>query len=89
MDMDFNTVASDLMDPNRQLGSDCVNGTDISTVRLPYNIFGNRDQPVWETCLFYSNGDSDVVEQYSTQDDAVLGHTEWVNKLAKGWSKKG
>ena len=42
---------------------------EVSTVRLPL-----EDTPVWETCVFYANGDSEVYGQYRTEEDALDGH---------------
>lgn len=41
----------------------------ISTVELPEE-YGYG----YETCIFKQNGDSDVVENYTTLSDALAGH---------------
>lgn len=88
--MDFVSMAADIDDPNRKVGLDTVCGTEVSTVRLPVCLRPyNSNKPVWETCLFDANGDSRVMEQYSTHEDAVLGHTEWVNKVSNGFKING
>jgi len=34
----------------------------------------------FESCLFFANGDSDVVNRYETQDEAIAGHVELEKK---------
>ena len=34
----------------------------------------------WETCIFWKNGPSQVVESYSGQGAAKFGHNRWVQK---------
>ena len=50
---------------------DCVGDTEISTVKLNSAAFGS-DQ--YETCMFYDNGDSNVVARYKTLAEAVKNH---------------
>ena len=50
---------------------DCVGDTEISTVKLNSAAFGS-DQ--YETCMFYDNGDSNVVARYRTLAEAVKNH---------------
>ena len=50
---------------------DCVGDTEISTVKLNSAAFGS-DQ--YETCMFYDNGDSNVVARYRTLVEAVKNH---------------
>jgi hypothetical protein len=50
---------------------DCVGDTEISTVKLNSAAFGSG---LYETCLFYDNGDSTVVARYETEADAVKNH---------------
>jgi hypothetical protein len=52
---------------------DTVGGTDISTVKL------NSAGPGYETCLFYANGDNDVVARYSTLAEALENHARIVS----------
>ena len=51
--------------------------TQLSTVSLPVEIY--PDTP-YESCLFYANGDSDVVARYSSQEEAIAGHVELEKK---------
>ncbi len=46
----------------------------LSTVELDSQAY--RDTP-YETCIFYANGDSEVLERYTTQADALLGHIKY------------
>jgi hypothetical protein len=46
------------------------NGDELSTVKLPEQFY--KDQ--WESCWFYAEGGSDVVERYDNVEDAVKGH---------------
>ena len=51
---------------------DRVGETEISTVRLNSMGWG------YETCLFYANGNSDVVATYDTLKDALATHAHIV-----------
>lgn len=56
----------------------------ISTVELPKIMFEDGtdlygDRP-YESCLFFANGDSDVVARYHTQEEALAGHVELEKK---------
>ena len=50
---------------------DVVGDREISTIKL--NLMGEG----YETCIFYANGDSDVVANYSTPEDALAYH-KWI-----------
>lgn len=49
----------------------------LSTVELPRKWY-----PVdpYESCLFFSGGDSEVIARYATKADAVEGHAELEKK---------
>jgi hypothetical protein len=56
----------------------------LSTVELPIikldensNLYG--DTP-YESCLFFANGESDVVARYKTKEEAIAGHVELEKK---------
>ena len=56
----------------------------LSTVELPKVMFEDGtdlygDRP-YESCLFFINGDSDVVARYATQEEAIAGHVELEKK---------
>lgn len=56
----------------------------VSTVELPKITFDDgkdlySDTP-YESCLFFINGDSDVVARYATQEEAITGHIELEKK---------
>ena len=56
----------------------------LSTVELPKVMFEDGtdlygDRP-YESCLFFINGDSDVVARYATQGEAIAGHIELEKK---------
>lgn len=48
---------------------------DVSTVELP--IVGHPGGD-YETCIFFKDGDSEVVERYETKDEAAKGHARHV-----------
>lgn len=50
---------------------DIVGGMEISTIKL------NSMGPGYETCIFYANGDSNVVATYATLEDAIAKH-KWI-----------
>ena len=49
----------------------------LSTVELDSRIY--KDTP-YESCVFFANGDSDVVARYSSQEEAIAGHVELEKK---------
>jgi hypothetical protein len=49
----------------------------LSTVELDSRIYGKTP---YETCIFYANGDSEVLERYETKEDAARGHIEYERK---------
>lgn len=49
----------------------------VSTVELPWDHY--KDTP-YESCLFFINGDSDVVCRYATKEEAIAGHVELEKK---------
>ena len=49
----------------------------LSTVQLPGDFY--KDSP-YETCVFFANGDSEVLERYSTQAEAINGHIKYEEK---------
>jgi len=50
---------------------DVVGGVEISTIKL------NSMGPGYETCIFYPNGDNQVVAKYDTLEDAIANH-KWI-----------
>ena len=60
----------DLVMPE-QVALDRVGDTEISTVKLNFAAF---DSDQYETCMFYDNGDSNVVARYKTLAEAVKNH---------------
>jgi hypothetical protein len=48
----------------------------LSTVELNRELY----ETPYESCLFFINGDSDVVRRYKTLEDAVAGHVELEKK---------
>lgn len=54
-------------------------GTMVSTVRL-CSLFMSQKYP-YETCIFWANGGSDVVESYKTQADAIKGHEKYCKEV--------
>lgn len=58
--------------------------TKLSTVELPKvmfedgtDLYGDR---LYESCIFFANGDSDVIARYATQEEAIAGHVELEKK---------
>lgn len=49
----------------------------ISTVELVSNYY---TEP-YESCIFYANGDSQILQRYKTQTEALVGHIELENKF--------
>lgn len=68
------TLNTPLCEPQR-IALDVVGSATISTVEL------SEDR--WETAVFYSLTHSYIVETYSSQAEAVLGHAEWVDHYLK------
>lgn len=58
-----------------------VNGTDVSTVLLPTLARYEANTKQYETCIFQSNGDSEVVQRYDSVEAAIRGHYTWVGKV--------
>jgi hypothetical protein len=77
-------IAEHHNDPTVLVGHDTVHDVDISTVRLMVTPGGLIKKPTWETCLFFDDGDSRVVERYYTAEDAHKGHGEWIDKVLQG-----
>lgn len=48
--------------------------TSLSTVELDGEIY--KGTP-YETCIFYANGDSEVLERYKNRVDATRGHIKY------------
>jgi hypothetical protein len=46
----------------------------LSTVELPGNFY--KDAP-YESCIFFANGESEVLKRYKTKEDAARGHIEY------------
>ena len=46
----------------------------LSTVELNYEGLLGFDDGRYESCLFFVNGDSDVVARYATKEEAEAGH---------------
>lgn len=48
----------------------------LSTVELdPEKLLGFEDYQ-YESCLFFINGNSDVIARYASKEEAIVGHTE-------------
>ena len=55
----------------------------LSTVELPKFIMEDGTDlygASYESCIFFSDGNSDVVARYSTQEEAIAGHKELEKK---------
>ena len=51
--------------------------TTLSTVKLNHNLY--KLAP-YESCLFFANGDSEVVDRYKTQEEAEAAHIKLEEK---------
>ena len=56
----------------------------LSTVELPRVVYDDGtdlygDTP-YESCIFFANGESEVLKRYATQAEALCGHIELENK---------
>lgn len=56
----------------------------LSTVELPTVMFDDGtdlygDTP-YESCIFYANGNSEVLKRYKTQEEAICGHNDLEKK---------
>ena len=49
----------------------------LSTVELDSRIY--PDTP-YESCIFFANGESEVLKRYNTQAEAISGHVELEQK---------
>lgn len=49
----------------------------LSTVELNSSVYKHNP---YETCIFYANGESEVLERYETKEDALRGHIEYEQK---------
>lgn len=49
----------------------------LSTVELNREVYQNNP---YESCIFYANGDSEVLKRYATQEEALHGHIEYEQK---------
>ena len=56
----------------------------LSTVELPRITFGDPEElygdRLYESCIFFANGESDVLCRYATQEEALAGHVELEKK---------
>lgn len=69
-----------------RVGSDNVGKYWISTVFLVLDHGWHGDSKLFETCIFTSH-DNEVVERYSTWDEAHAGHNRWIEKAKEVVSK--
>ena len=53
--------------------------TQLSTVEMPKRWLEQFDYQ-YESCIFYANGESDVIRRYATQEEAIAGHEELEKK---------
>ena len=58
--------------------------TVLSTAELPRVTFEDGtdlygDRP-YESCIFFANGESDIITRYATQEEALAGHVELEKK---------
>ena len=52
----------------------------LSTVELQKLGIGYYDEKPYESCIFYANGESEVLARYKTQAEAICGHIELEKK---------
>lgn len=59
-----------------------ADGTELSTIELPSVLYSSRDK-VWESCIFYANGYSEVVRRWTSEDAARQGHEKLIMEYSK------
>ena len=64
--------------PGKQIALNRIRDMEISTVELPR--MPGDDQVRYETCIFYDNSLSEVVDQYSTEEEAHRAHNSIVER---------
>jgi len=52
---------------------------DISLSTVELDSFAYKDTP-YESCIFYANGESEVLARYKTKKEAIAGHIKLSNK---------
>jgi hypothetical protein len=78
---DLQAMAKSLDDPGRIISVATIDGVTISTVRLPDKLISySTPKHQWETCLFYQDGNSEVVKTYNSAEMAKDGHDMFVIK---------
>jgi hypothetical protein len=78
---DLQAMAKSLDDPDRIISVATIDGVTISTVRLPDKLISySTSKHQWETCLFYQDGNSEVVKTYDSAEMAKDGHDMFVIK---------
>lgn len=75
LELQFNYSVEDSSSP---LELSFVDGDEVSTVKLPENAYPDG---VWETCVFYADGLSHVLKQYSSAEEAREGHRQYVDSM--------
>jgi hypothetical protein len=77
--LQFNYDGFDINDfCSEKLELSSVGGCDISTVKLPKETYPDG---VWETCVFYADDTSQVLEQYTSEVAARAGHRKYVDEM--------
>jgi hypothetical protein len=71
----FDELLDDMPSP---LELSSVGGCEISTVKLPQIAYPDG---VWETCAFYADDTSQMLEQYTNEENARAGHRRHVDFL--------
>ena len=64
--------------PGKQIALNRIRDMEISTVELPR--MPGDDQVRYETCIFYDKSLSEVVDQYSTVEEAHRAHNRIVER---------
>jgi hypothetical protein len=64
--------------PGKQIALNRIRDMEISTVELPR--MPGDDQVRYETCIFFDNALSRVVDQYSTAEEAHKAHNSIVER---------
>ncbi len=57
-----------------------ANGDELSTILLP-PVFYPKSR--WESCIFYADGTSKVLEQWFTEDEARAGHERLIVEYSR------
>lgn len=65
--------------PSTKVAVTDIGNLRISTVKLNTKLMLDDQDWPYETCIFYTNGTSNVVAEYFTKEEALLNHSKLVH----------